>query len=64
MDHRRLRQRGAPGARLYYATMTSEWAEVRPRTNQFNVFMEEGTPPVTPHEELAIDFELAPTSWN
>ena len=57
MDHRRLRQRRAPGARLYYATMTPEWAEeFVPRTNQFNVFMEEGTPPVTPPEELAIDF--------
>lgn len=47
------------GAGLYYATMTPEWAEeFAPRFNQFNVFMEPGTPPVTPHDELAIDFDL------
>jgi LmbE family N-acetylglucosaminyl deacetylase len=49
------------GARLYYATMTPDWAEeFVPRMNQFNVFMEEGTPPITPPDELAIDFELSP----
>jgi LmbE family N-acetylglucosaminyl deacetylase len=49
------------GARLYYATMTPEWAEeFVPRFNQFNVFMEEGTPPVTPRGELAIAFDLPP----
>jgi LmbE family N-acetylglucosaminyl deacetylase len=55
-------RRVAPeGAHLYYATMTPEWAEeFVPRFNQFNVFMEEGTPPVTPHDELAIDFNLPP----
>jgi len=26
--------------------------------NRFNVFMEPGTPPVTPEDELAIHFEL------
>lgn len=53
-------RRAAPeGARLYYATMTPEWAtEFVPVMNQFNVFMEPGTPPVTPPDQLAIDFEL------
>lgn len=55
-------KRTAPsGARLYYATTTPEWvAEFAPRMNQFNVFMEAGTPPVTPPDQLAIDF-LLPT---
>lgn len=54
--------RAAPsGACLYYATMTPEWAEeFAPRMNQFNVFMEPGTPPVTPRQDLAIDFLLPP----
>src|SRR5947208_4130072 len=51
-------ERAAPaGSRLYYATQTPEWAaEFVPEMNRFNVFMEEGTPPVTPREEMAIDF--------
>lgn len=50
-----------PGARLYYATMTPEWAaEFVPRMNQFNVFMEPGTPPITPRDGLAVDFTLPP----
>jgi len=55
-------RRAAPvGARLYYATMTPEWAaEFVPRFNQFNVFMEEGTPPVTERADLAIDYRLPP----
>jgi LmbE family N-acetylglucosaminyl deacetylase len=55
-------RRAAPfGARLYHATVTPEWAEeFVPRFNQFNVFMEEGTPPVTQREELAIEFDLPP----
>jgi len=49
------------GSRLYYATQTPEWAEeFVARLNQFNVFMEPGTPPVTPHHDLAIDFDLPP----
>jgi LmbE family N-acetylglucosaminyl deacetylase len=56
-----FRRIAPPGARLYYATMTPEWAEeFVPRFNRFNVFMEKGTPPVTPHDELAIDFDLPP----
>jgi LmbE family N-acetylglucosaminyl deacetylase len=50
-----------PGAQLYYATQTPEWAaEFVPVMNQFNVFMEPGTPPVTPRQELAVDFVLSP----
>jgi LmbE family N-acetylglucosaminyl deacetylase len=49
-----------PGATLYYATTTPEWAaEFVPRMNKFNVFAP-GLPPVTPREELAIGFELPP----
>jgi len=45
-----------PGARLYYATQTPEFvAEVVPEIEQFNIFRP-GTPPVTPRQELAIDF--------
>ena len=52
-------QAGKPGARLSYATMTPEWAEeFVPRMNRFNVFMSDDTPPVTPREDLAIDFPL------
>jgi LmbE family N-acetylglucosaminyl deacetylase len=55
-------ERGAAsGAKLYYATMTPEWAEqFVPRMNKFNVFMSPDTPPVTPREEAAIVFELPP----
>jgi LmbE family N-acetylglucosaminyl deacetylase len=50
-----------PGAKLYYATMTPEWAEeFVPRMNKFNVFMSPDVPPVTPREEAAIVFELSP----
>jgi LmbE family N-acetylglucosaminyl deacetylase len=49
-----------PGAKLYYATMTRDWAaEFVPVMNRFNVF-QPGTPPVTAPEELAINFELPP----
>lgn len=48
------------GAKLYYATMTPEWAaEFIPVYEPFNVFRP-GTPPVTPHEELGIDYPLPP----
>lgn len=50
-----------PGARLYYATVTPDWAdEFVPRMNQFNVFMEPGTPPITPRTELGIEYALPP----
>jgi LmbE family N-acetylglucosaminyl deacetylase len=49
------------GASLYYATQTPEWAdEFVPVMNRFNVFMEAGTPPRTPKQHLAIDFEMPP----
>src|SRR5207237_732658 len=52
---------GKPGANLYYATMTPEWAErFVPVMNRFNVFMSPGVPPVTPREEAAVVFELPP----
>jgi LmbE family N-acetylglucosaminyl deacetylase len=45
-----------PGSRLYYATQTPEFvAEVVPEIEQFNIFRP-GTPPVTPRDELAVDF--------
>jgi LmbE family N-acetylglucosaminyl deacetylase len=52
---------GKRGAKLYYATMTPEWAEeFVPRMNRFNVFMSEDTPPVTARDRLDIDFPLSP----
>jgi LmbE family N-acetylglucosaminyl deacetylase len=55
-------KRAAPeGAKLYYATQTPEWAAAYvPVMNRFNVFMEPGTPPTTPKDRLAIDFDLSP----
>jgi LmbE family N-acetylglucosaminyl deacetylase len=56
---RAFHQAAPEGASLYYATGTPEWeVEYVPRMQRFNVFMEPGTPPVTPHEEMAVDFEL------
>jgi LmbE family N-acetylglucosaminyl deacetylase len=53
-------QTAKPGSKLYYATMTPEWAEqFVPVMNRFNVFMSPDTPPVMPREELAIDFPLS-----
>ena len=55
-----LAEVGKPGANLHYATMTPEWAaEFVPIYNRFDVFRP-GTPPVTTHEELSIDFPLPP----
>ena len=49
---------GKPGSKLYYATTTPEWAaEWVPVYNRFDVFRP-GTPPVTPREEMAIDYVL------
>lgn len=46
------------GSSIYFATQTKEWADVfAPRFAEFNVFGP-GTPPITPKDELAIDFEL------
>jgi LmbE family N-acetylglucosaminyl deacetylase len=47
-----------PGARLFYATNTPEWAkEWAPRLEPFNIFRP-GTPPVTPRDELGIHYAL------
>lgn len=47
-----------PGARLYHATATPEWAETwLPRLEPFDIFLP-GTPPVVAREELAIDYSL------
>jgi LmbE family N-acetylglucosaminyl deacetylase len=53
-------QSAPPNARLFYATTTPQWAqEWLPKMEPFNVFMSPGVPPITPHEELAIDLELS-----
>lgn len=47
-----------PGARLYHATATPEWASTwLPRLEPFDIFLP-GTPPVVARESLAIDYEL------
>ena len=47
-----------PGARLYHATATPEWAEAwLPRLEPFDIFLP-GTPPLTPRHQLAIDYTL------
>jgi LmbE family N-acetylglucosaminyl deacetylase len=46
------------GANLFYATATPDWAEeFVPIYNQYDVFRP-GTPPITPREELAIQYLL------
>jgi LmbE family N-acetylglucosaminyl deacetylase len=53
-----LREEGKPGARVYYACVTDEWAEeFLPIWEPFNVFLP-GTPKVVARDELAIDFPL------
>lgn len=55
-----FRRAAKPGAKLYHATTTQAWADVFvPRMNKFHVFAE-GYPPVTPENELAINFPLTP----
>lgn len=47
-----------PGARLYHATVTPEWASTwLPRLEPFDIFLP-GTPPIVPRASLAIDYEL------
>ena len=51
-------QAAIPGARLYHATATPEWAATwLPRLEPFDIFLP-GTPPIVPREELAIDYSL------
>lgn len=48
-----------PGARLCYATTTPAWKlEWGPVFDRVNVFMEPGTPPVTPADEMEISYDL------
>jgi LmbE family N-acetylglucosaminyl deacetylase len=47
---------GQTGAGLFYATQSPEFVnEVVPSLEQFEIFLP-GTPPMTPHEDMAIDF--------
>src|SRR4029079_12530836 len=47
---------GKPGSRLFYATQKPAFVEdVVPKLEPFNIF-KPGSPPMTPDEELAIDF--------
>lgn len=53
-------QAAPPGAKLFYATMTPEMADVmEPALAPYDVFFA-GPPPRTPRAELGIDFELTP----
>lgn len=53
-----LREVGKPGSTIHYATVTPEWAEeFLPVWEPFNVFRP-GTPPITPREELSVDYRL------
>jgi LmbE family N-acetylglucosaminyl deacetylase len=55
-----FRSAATPGAKLYYATTTPEFAaEWLPRLEPFNIFLP-GTPPVTPREQLGIAYRLGP----
>jgi len=49
-----------PGARLYHATTTPDWGDAwLEQLAPFGIF-KPGTPPVTPREELGIDYALPP----
>lgn len=53
-----FRAAAKPGASLYYAVYTQEWAdEFVPTMNGFGIFRP-GTPPIHPREDLAIAFVL------
>lgn len=55
-----FRSAAPPGAKLYYATTTPDFAgEWVPRLEPFNIFLP-GTPPVTPREQLGIAYRLGP----
>jgi LmbE family N-acetylglucosaminyl deacetylase len=52
-----FRRVAKPGARLHYATQVKDWTDrFYDRMQKFNVFMVPGTPPITPRDELSIDF--------
>lgn len=51
---------GKPGSRLLYATFTPEFAaEWVPKMEPFDIFRP-GTPPITPADELEVNYELPP----
>ena len=51
---------GKPGSRLFYATQKPAFVEeMVPKLEPFNIF-KPGSPPMTPDEELAIDFTCDP----
>ncbi|HSD49007.1 MAG TPA: PIG-L family deacetylase [Actinomycetota bacterium] len=57
---RALHEAGKLGSRVLYATATPDWVEeFLPVWEPFDVFRP-GTPPVTPHDQLAVDFTLPP----
>lgn len=54
-----FKRTGKPGARLLYATLTSEWLEeFGPLWESVGVMMTEDAMVITPMEELAVDFRL------
>jgi LmbE family N-acetylglucosaminyl deacetylase len=54
-----FRHAAPPGSRLYHAVYTQDWVDrFASRFQEFNVFMEQGTPPVVPRDRLAIAFRL------
>lgn len=56
-----FQQAANPGARLYWATTSPEWAaEFAPKLDEFNVFFNIDGPPVTPIAEMAVHFALPP----
>lgn len=55
-----FRRAAKPGAKLYYATQVKEWTDLfYERMQKFNVFFVPGTPPITPPEELGINFTMS-----
>jgi hypothetical protein len=57
---RALTEVGKPGSTVHHATTTPDWAERWvPVYNRFEIFRP-GTPPVTPRDDLSIEFPLPP----
>lgn len=55
-----FRRASKPGSRLYHAVYTQDWVDrFASRFQEFNLFLEQGTPPVVPRDRLAIDFRLS-----
>ena len=50
-----------PGARLFHAAVTPDWAERwKPMLDRFNVFYSPDTPPVVERSDMAIEWDLDP----